>query len=234
MMKKFIQFALMATMMLPSAVVLNACGDDDEEKPDSGEVDTRIEKVVPNEYRKQMEKYMTIYDGVNPPNVEGTFVMSKCVLVYTSEGSWDPGHEFVDTYMMFSNQNSKNNTIDYKEKSGVQTATGNGAYISGNGNNFTIYFNTNGKYNGKYNDINFKTALVISGTKTSKGISNAYYAFVMTEKSNDSNNEMMDEGDFRVIKDNDGLAESTTWLSSTRIPEFVGNKELFSVTSSGK
>ena len=141
-MKKNLQFALMAAMMLPSALVLNACSDDD--KPDSGEVDARIEKVVPNEYRKQMEKYITIYDGVNPPNVEGVFIAESPILVYDSSGTYEPGKVFYDYYYKFSNQNSSKNTVDYKRtnEEGNDTESSTGAFISGDGKNFTIFFNT--------------------------------------------------------------------------------------------
>ncbi|MBQ9215623.1 MAG: hypothetical protein IJ159_02575 [Prevotella sp.] len=231
-MKKFFQFALMAAMMLPSALVLNACGDDDDDNGDSGTIDTRLEKVIPNEYRKQMEKYMTIYDGVNPPNVEGIYVMSKGVNVYDSEGYYDPGDEVTDTYMNLSNQNMTNNTIDYKERQGSDTSqTGNGAFISGEGNNFSIYFNTSGNSHG----VTFKLALVVSGTKTSDGIRNLFYAFVMTEKGADPDKKVMAEGGFRVFKDGDGLASNAEWPSSTRIAELMdGNSDLVKSLISNK
>ena len=229
-MKKNLQFALMAAMMLPSALVLNACSDDD--KPDSGEVDARIEKVVPNEYRKQMEKYITIYDGVNPPNVEGVFIAESPILVYDSSGTYEPGKVFYDYYYKFSNQNSSKNTVDYKRtnEEGNDTESSTGAFISGDGKNFTIFFNTTGSIMG----ISVKRALIVSGTMTDEGVRNMMWAFVMTEKGSDPDNTVMDVGDFRVVKDKDGLAENATWPLSTRTPEFIGNTELFSDISSGK
>ena len=142
-MKKIFHFALMAAMLLPSALLLNACGGDDKDDPDSGDVDARLEKVIPSDIRRQMEKYMTIYDGVNPPNVEGIYLMSPQKLVYDSTNNFDTDHKFADLIMNLFNQNSKNNTIDYKERQGSNlSASGNGAFISGEGNNFSIYFNT--------------------------------------------------------------------------------------------
>ena len=106
------------------------------------------------------------------------------------------------------------NTIDYAEvaTSGTAESTGKGAFISGSGNNFTAYFNTEGTSNGIYQ----KTALVISGTKSSTGIKNLYYAFILVEKGYDPDGILMDEGYFRVFKDEDGLSVNSTWPSRTR------------------
>lgn len=217
-MKKIFHFALMAAMLLPSALLLNACGGDDKDDPDSGDVDARLEKVIPSDIRRQMEKYMTIYDGVNPPNVEGIYLMSPQKLVYDSTNNFDTDHKFADLIMNLFNQNSKNNTIDYKERQGSNlSASGNGAFISGEGNNFSIYFNTSGNSNG----ISYKTALVVSGTISSDGIRNLYYAFVMTDKGSDPEHTIMNVGDYRVFKDGDGLAVNSEWPSSTRVEDLM-------------
>jgi len=46
---------------------------------------------------------------------------------------------------------------------------------------------------------------------TSKGIKNLQYGFLMLEKNNDVNDEIMDPGRYRIIKDKDGLSEYTNW-----------------------
>lgn len=214
------QFKFLA-MLLFIAFGMTACSssDKDDDKPDTKEVDTRLESVVPNEYRVQLEKYMAIYDGVNPPNVEGVYLASPSTLVYSSDGAFEVGHKFVDYYFKFSNQNTKRNTVDYerKGKSGTDSETSTGAFISGDGNNFTIFFNTTGVAQG----ISNKKALLVSGTKASDGIKNLIWAFVMTEKGDDPNNVLIKVGEFRVVKDNDGLADNTTWPSATRAFEPV-------------
>ena len=222
-MMKNILFAMMAVvMMLGSIVVLSACSKDSkDDEPEKKEVDGRIDKVIPPDIRKEMEKYITIYDGVNPPNVVGKYVISPVKIVFDSTNEYTNEHDFSDVFLKFMNQNTTNNTIDYKEEEDEATQTCNGAYISGEGNNFTIFFNTDGTYK----DITFKNSLVISGTMTSDGISNIYYAFVVTEKNNDINNEIMDPGDFRVFKDGDGTARTTdkafTRGFSLKMPTFI-------------
>lgn len=223
-MKKFFEYAMMAMMMMGSAVILNACGDDDKDAPDSGEIDTRIDNVVPKDIRKNVEKYMAIYDGVNPPNVEGTYLMSKAVLVYDSENYYEAGHDFRDMYFKFANQNSKNNTIDYDEKQGNGTQSGKGAFISGSGKNFSIYMNTTG-YDGDL-DVSYKLALVVSGAISSDGISGIKYAFIMVDKSGSGVDDVMEIGDYRVITDQDGLAENHSWPAGSRMADLTdGNSD---------
>lgn len=213
MMKKLLYYAMMAMMMMGSTVVLSACEESsDDDEPASGEIDTRIDKVIPKDIRKHIEKYMTIYDGVNPPNIEGVYTMSPSTNVYDDTGYFSAGDITTDVYLRFYNQNMSNNTISYEDYSGGDYEEATGAFISGDNNNFSVYFNTSGTSGG----ATFKLALVVSGTKASNGIRNIYFAFIMTEKKNDTDNHLMDVGGFRIFKDGDGLAEPTSWPSFTR------------------
>lgn len=87
---------------------------------------------------------MTIYNGVNPPNVEGTYLVDPFVTVYCEDegvGGYEPGELVYSIYIRLSNQNSANNTIDYEHTSvsGNSDSKGEGAFISGSGNNFTAF-----------------------------------------------------------------------------------------------
>ena len=139
-------------------------------------------------------------------------------------GGYEPGHVVMDTYIRFYNQNTSNNTLDYEDKSGNSGGEGKGAFISGYGNNFSAFFNTKGI---SEEGISYKTALIISGTKTSSGIQNLYYAFIMVEKGADPTNELMDVGVFRIFKDEDGMAKNSVWARGT-LPEFVSGCTAFS------
>ena len=107
-------------------------------------------------------------------------------------------------------QDKSKNTINYESytENSDSYSKGEGAFISGYGNYFTVFFNTIGESQGIQN----KTALVISGEKSSYGIKNLRYAFVMVEKGSDPNNVLMREGVFRVFKDGDYLSEPCSWL----------------------
>lgn len=175
----------------------------------------RLEAVVPEEILEKLDDYIPIYNGMTPPNIEGCYLLEPFVTVYCEDygyGGYEPGKVVNSCYLEFSNQNTKKNTLDYYEEnvSGTSWNEGKGAFISGNGNNFTAFFNTTGETSG---GIYIKEALVLSGTKTSSGIKNLYYAFVMVEKGADPNGEVMAEGIFRVFKDQDGMSYSTTRAS---------------------
>ncbi len=79
--------------------------------------------------------------------------------------------------------------------------------VSGSNDDFTAYFISTGTNSG----ISFKTATVISGTKTSSGIKNYLNAFILLEKGADPNGKLMGVNEFRIFKDNNNLASNTTW-----------------------
>ena len=58
-----------------------------------------------------------------------------------------------------------------------------------------------------------KTALVISGTWTSSGIKNLYFAAIMVDKRNDIEGELMEIGTFRIYTDDMSYKTSSRALS---------------------
>ena len=186
-----------------------------------GTEDERLDNVVPPEVQTRLEQYMPIYTGVNPPNVEGCYFLDPEETVFCEDqgqGGYDPGTIVVSNYIQFSNQDMQNNTLDYEELSanGRSYSVGRGAFISGSGNNFSAFFNTVGEYYDDENNvtINYKTALLISGTKTSDGILDFYNACVMVEKNNDVGGIIMNENVFRVFRDQDGISYYANWPAS--------------------
>jgi hypothetical protein len=166
--------------------------------------------------RDKFDDYVPIYDGSTPPNVEGEFLLSPMALTYDSGNVWEVGHIFIDTYIKFHNQDMVNNTLDYMEKEGNSESTGTGCFISGEGNNFSVFFNTEGYSRRSSTYVVYtKTALVISGTMTDKGIKDLYYAFIMVDKSDDPDGYIMKVGDFRSFKDSDGMSEYNWWTSGS-------------------
>ena len=171
-----------------------------------------LENVIPDEIVDLLDDYIPIYDGINPPVIEGQYVMSPMTLVYSTRG-YSPGDTFADTYVMFYNQDTQNNTLDYKEaQKSLGEAVGTGAFISGEGNNFSVFFNTEGVSYYDY-DIYTKEAVILSGIKTPTGIQNMYYAFVMLEKSDDPDSHIVPVGTYRVFKDGDNFSNTTSYFS---------------------
>ena len=176
----------------------------------------RIDHVIPPEYKDRMDPYITIYEGANPPNIEGIYLLSPNELTYDTTNQFEIGHVFSDMYFRFYNQDMVNNTLDYQEKQKSSEGSGTGCFISGEGNNFTVYFNVDVTSRYEKYDISLKEALVISGTKTDDGIKNLEYAFVIVDKSSDPEQYVIDPGDFRAFKDGDGLGVTTTWPTAIR------------------
>lgn len=184
-----------------------------------------IENVIPEDLVNKMSEKITIYRGTNPPMIEGCYFIDPFVTVYCEDegnGGFEVGHVMNSYIIRFLNQDNLYQTLDYEGKSYnlASSEKGEGAFISGSGNNFTVFFSTIGttKTNNGHT-VSDKTALIISGTKTSSGIKNLYYAFVMIEKSGDVDGELMNEGVYRVFKDEDGLSVNYTWNSTSAAPQ---------------
>lgn len=195
---------------------LKKTGDNYIVSEDPADVDNRIEDIVPSDIREDMEPWMNIYNGINPPDIQNVYLISPARVVYCSDadnGGYEAGIIMdTDEYCRFSNQDFINNTIDFEglevdEYGSIVTATtGEGAFISGSGNNFTVYFKIVGESDG----ISFRAAYLVSGTKADRGISNCHFAIAMVEK-NDPDGDLMEVGAFRIFEDQDGLSEKAIW-----------------------
>lgn len=195
--------------------------------------------VVPYELQEKMGQYIPLYTGTTPPDLnittgKGAILFAPSSTVYCSDyqngtgGGYEPGHITNPSLFNFFNQNSSSNTLSieiaeyYVDENSNVTQTSyeqsETAYICGSNNHFTACFNTTGITVGKNNNqIEYKTATVISGTKTSTGISNMYRAFVMISKTGDTYNDLMDVNVFRVFKDQDGFSDYVEAPSSSSL-----------------
>ena len=180
--------------------------------------DERMTQEIPQEYLSKMSAYMPIYSGNTPPNIEGVYNMSPCVMVYDSNGSFEPGHKFNSVVTELTNQNMSQNTLTYRDEEiksdGTVSSSSNKAEakIVGNGDNFTMFVViTSNSTNGSWTKI----ASLLSGIKTSSGIKDFYEGFVMLDKY-DPDNTKMKIGQFRIINDQDGMSEPTTWKTRQR------------------
>lgn len=171
-----------------------------------------INYVIPEEILDKLDDHIDIHYGINPPNVEGCYLIDPFECVYCEDygnGGFEPGHIVNSNYILFRDQNMSLRTINMSEVSVSQTSysIGNGAFISGEGNDFTVFFSTEGESRNIYT----KEALVISGTKTEEGIKDLQYAFVMIDKGDDPEQLLMEKGVYRVFKDSDHLAVKAEW-----------------------
>ena len=164
-----------------------------------------IENVIPQQYLDSVSQYMPIYDGEKPPVIEGMFLMSPDILVYSSHG-FAPGQRFLDYYYKFTNQGRISNTVDFEYTSST-----------GSDNTFTVFFKVKGT--GVFYDynVNYEEVQLYSGTIDENGIHDLYHGFVMLNKSDDPSSHIVPVGTVRVFKDGDGWSETTSWPFNSTI-----------------
>ena len=185
------------------------------------EFDPRILQEIPEEYLRRMRPYMPIYSGKEPPVIEGTFLLSKDVLVYSSDGY--SSDNFADYVTEFTNQDMVQNTVIFREESRssnrvLSKSEREQAVVLGKGNNFTVFLIVNGMRSDGVTTT--KMATILSGTMTTSGIRDFHYGFVMLDK-HDPNGVVMDIGEFRIFKDQDGMSEPTSWMARQYLPATV-------------
>ena len=166
--------------------------------------------IIPEETLQQIKTQgMPIYEGTNPPNIEGIYLLDNLRFHYSSdpgEKGFTKGNKAVNYKYRFYEQNGVKLKSDYRAlKFGVNDiATGSGAIISGSGNNFTVFLNHAAHTEGvKNNDI-----ILISGEITSEGIKDLVLTLTVTEKE-DANNQIMKVGVYRIFQ-HEGIARRET------------------------
>lgn len=170
---------------------------------------------------------MPIHEGSNPPNIEGIYISDPHILASTFTGDKrSVGYRFASETLRFSNQNSKDLSVAIDVKSNNSVSAGLGGFLSGSGNKFTIFAETDDSFL----TVTAKSIRVYSGEITSDGIKDFYTTNVIKEK-NDPDNLTIAVGAMRVIKDGDGLAYRT---SSFRIGVEKEESSLFGGESSFK
>ena len=170
--------------------------------------------VIPEEIYDEVVSYFPVYSGITPPDMEGEYVSSPHCLLYQSDmPNNDSVQFFSDLYMGFIYNNKQMNyyskqynveTNDYEENVNY------GMKITGENDNFTCYYVVEDYVNGYYAQQSF----IFSGKKTDEGLENFHTAVVLLETSGHPN--LPPKNTFRVLKDNDGLAEENDWLENSR------------------
>ncbi len=166
-----------------------------------------IQRIIPENIINDLRsRGMVINEGKVPPKIEGTFRVSPYELLspFGPADTYKVG-EIIDDYVYkFYGQNTSNQiTYDYTNN-GSDKGTGNGAFIAGNGSRFTIFSEDVGVSSG----VSYKTVAIMSGELTTAGIRDFQYAFVLKEKSVDTDNKLIPVNTGRIWFDNDYLATS--------------------------
>ncbi|WP_196894041.1 hypothetical protein [Aureivirga marina] len=196
-----------------------SCSNDDDNDetqyigPFNGSVDSVENIYTPETVQALNNLDFTIYTGNTPPSVEGTFEVSPMMLI-NSTVPGDVIPTFFPNYVFtLTNQNNNDLTIDFEGQhlDGSQQDSGDGTYISGQGNNFTVYLNLTSLI-GQYPA---QTAFVISGQKTTEGIANLQIAALMVDNGGNIEDEYIPNNTGRVLVDFDELAEEIEIVNET-------------------
>ena len=182
----------------------------------------KIQNIVPQTIIDNLtNKGMSINQGAKPPTLNLAIRVSpyKLLAPYGDEDSYKTGRIIDDYFYKFYGQSaSQEITYDFYNNGRSDKGTGQGAFIVGSGNKFTIF----SEDIGVGQSIPYKTVSVISGELAGNTIKNFQFAFVIKEKTGDNNNSALipvEKG--RIWIDGDAVSES---ISNFRVSAVVNGK----------
>ncbi|MCL2129282.1 MAG: hypothetical protein FWH35_02900 [Treponema sp.] len=208
-MKNWKKYFLVCLVIL--LIIFIACkpGANDDNNDDG--LTKEIHNIIPDDILEAFKELgIEINGGKNPPNIEGTFLVSPLLLIESNfSDSLSPGYRFDDNQITFSKQDNANLTVVLDYINGPQIGSGLGSFITGSGNKFSVFTEISGTLYGSP----YKSVEICSGEITSSGIANYYWAFMITEEAPST----VKRGQGRLGNDGDGFSErlssgSTSWV----------------------
>ncbi len=203
-------------------VLLFSCSSDDDENNAFDGSRSSLEDLFSEEVVETLnELNFTINTGTNPPNLEGTFFVTRFILTDSNRPEDQIGNRFLDQEYTFLNQNFEDNTIDFEgeQKNGIDgEATsfldGTGSFISGDDNRFSIFLLVDQvRVNSGSRSQN---AFAISGEITESGIINFEQSFIMLDNFGNPFNEYIENGQGRRFIDEDRFSEKITETTNSK------------------
>jgi len=177
---------------------------------------------------------ITFNTGNTPPDITGSYLVSPHILkksLIPADRNYI-GTKFNDHTLEFKNFNLKELTIDYiGNHTSSLTGTGDGVYISGSDNKFTIVLKvTMVRKEKDEEDMEAKTTFVISGEldSDSKAILNYHNAFLMLDNEGNSP-PLIENFQGRLVYDKDGVSPEA--IMPSKRTSTSNNKGLFSILS---
>ena len=142
---------------------------------------------------------MPINSGDSPPDIEGYYLTDDLDCVEDTTGVYLQNLYY---NWHFYDQSGNEIKVSYFND-GSDYANGQGSFIFGEGNDFTIYVEVDGNDSG----VSYTQVSLFSGTLTSEGIEDFTEGFIMTDKIGDYDSILMDVNEARIYEEGDGLAE---------------------------
>ncbi|MEZ4856165.1 MAG: hypothetical protein R2812_06800 [Gelidibacter sp.] len=199
---KHLKFIMIAIFIATTA----SCSKDDSDKQPK-DINQLVENFVTPSLKTSLEQLgFNFNDGVDQPDISGTFFYSTHVLQATNIEDDDPiGTEFVTSTFTFSNLNPENRTFSFSGMDGGGASFGNATdtFYSGTGNKFSAYV----KFTVTSDGETAIALLAISGTISESGILDAQDAILMLDNMGNPTNSFIENGKGRLFIDGDGTAE---------------------------
>lgn len=173
-------------------------------KDDSGEKDELqelIDGIIPQQYIDTLRGLgLTIYEGKNPPVVNGIYEFQPTVLLNSNRPTDVVGQTFANAKVLYQNQSNSTFKIDLLGKMlfGSNDTSINTA-ISGSGNFFTVY----GQVKSTIGASTAIFAIIMSGELAAGGIKDFKYGIINVDGSGDIEGNFIKEGEGRIIHDSD-------------------------------
>jgi hypothetical protein len=155
---------------------------------------------------------MPINKGNKPPTLSGTYLASPFILKSSNRPGDFAGQSFSDYEVRFYNFSISALTLTVDYYNGGEQGSGLGSFVSGSGNNFSVF----AELNSTYNNHPAKLVHIISGTLTATGISNLHFANIMINNFGNPDGTWIENGQGRVIYDSDGNSPKTGQPKSYR------------------
>ena len=213
--KQKLSFLALASMLL---LGVTSCSSDDGNDLVKQEQDL-YEKYITPELETTMKNLgVTVNRGINPPNVEGYYLLfPHCIKSTVPNDSWLGSSNFFDHYKRFYEQSGlKVKLLSYENGHYNVKHVGDGAFISGEGNKFSIFFEEVNivKRSGK---TYTQTVLTVYSAELIKdksgkitGLKNFQYILFMKDRDGDTQSIPDNTGRLFVPEAGDGIVGITS------------------------
>jgi hypothetical protein len=207
-------FAIFSPALIACLLLFTSCDD----TTTTNELSAEIKNIVPDAtLTKITDLGMPIFKGNAPTNLVNYFKASPFVLKASNRSSDNIGSTYSDYVFYLHNQDNAKLSITLDYQNGPEAGTGLGGFISGNGNDFSVFVKVRSTNSSSgYADM----IHIISGTMTSTGIKNMYFANFMLD--NFGNSGWIANGEGRILYDSDGNSPIVTSLTAKATDNLLG------------
>ena len=178
-----------------------------------------IKNIVPEStLTKITDLGMPIHKGEKPTTLTNYYKASPFILKSSNIPADNIGRSFADYNFRLYDQDNANLSIKLDYLNGPESGTGLGGFISGSGNDFSVFVKVHSKSSGTEADL----IHIISGTITTNGIKDLYFANFMLNNNGNPGSVWIENEQGRIIYDSDGMSPVIQSLQSKNFDKSLG------------